>query len=450
MKKIFYISAVLIWVMASCDVLDVKPYHSIVADDAITNPEQVEAAIIGTYDAVQSDGYYGLNYHVFGDLTADNTNHIGITVTWADFDNNIILADNGLVESTWAAIYRVINRANNTLSRIPDISDEIFPLEEKNRATAELLFLRALAHYDLMRLWGPVPIRDMPVSADEESLNLPRSSVDQVLLLVNSDLEFAMEYLPNTITRGRASKPAAHALKARVALHQYYITQNTQFLQQAIDHATLVIDHEELEIEPDFATLFQNTPNSESVFEVAYNEQDRNIIARYYAHTALAGRYEFVPTETYLDGFADGDVRLNISVDSVGSEPYAVKYNDIASGTDPVYVLRLAEMYLIRAEANILLEEEPDIILDDINVIRERAGLIPATTTSYTALRLEVESQRQKEFAFEGHRWFDLVRTGRAIDVLPNVNNVNQTLFPIPQAEIITNDNPGMYQNEGY
>jgi hypothetical protein len=107
-------------------------------------------------------------------------------------------------------------------------------------------------------------------------------------------------------------------------------------------------------------------------------------------------------------------------------------------------------MYLIRAEAATILQEDTDEILSDINQIRERAGLTPATMTSYTALAIEIESQRQKEFAFEGHRWFDLVRTGKAIDRLENVTNINQTLFPIPQAEIISNDNPGMYQNDGY
>jgi hypothetical protein len=133
-----------------------------------------------------------------------------------------------------------------------------------------------------------------------------------------------------------------------------------------------------------------------------------------------------------------------------GNDPYVLKFNDISSGTDPVYVFRLAEMYMIRAEAAALLQLETNGILHDINKIRERAGLDPANITSYAGLLLEIESQRQKEFAFEGHRWFDLVRTGRAMIVLDNVTNINQTLYPIPQAEIIANDNPGMYQNDGY
>jgi starch-binding outer membrane protein, SusD/RagB family len=88
----------------------------------------------------------------------------------------------------------------------------------------------------------------------------------------------------------------------------------------------------------------------------------------------------------------------------------------------------------------------------DIDAIRVRAGLAPTTISdnNYQAFRLEIESQRMKEFAFEGHRWFDLVRTNRAQAVLENVNSVDQTLFPIPLTEILANDNPGMVQNPGY
>jgi starch-binding outer membrane protein, SusD/RagB family len=450
MKKIIYIPIVIILILSACDVLDVQPYHSMPADEAITDSAQVQSAIIGCFDALQSGSYYGLDFLIWGDLPADNLKHVGITVTWSDIDNNNILADNGLVEGTWVAIYRVLSRVNNTMAQIPNIDNEKLSQEGKNTAMAELRFLRALAHYDLMRLFGPIPIRDRAVTNDEESLNPARNSISEILQIVNDDLEFAMQYLPANPIRGRASRPAAIALKARVSLHQYFITENTNFLNLAKALATEVIDHPALELETNYASLYTQEPTSESVFEVSFNEQDRNLIARYFAHTSLAGRYEFAPTDFYLNSFDPNDVRKDISTDMAGTDPYVVKFNDVASGTDPVYVLRLAEMYLIRAEAATILQDDTDEILSDINQIRVRAGLTPATMTSYTALAIEIESQRQKEFAFEGHRWFDLVRTGRAIDRLENVTSINQTLFPIPQAEIISNDNPGMYQNEGY
>jgi len=450
MKKIALISATIILLLGACDVLDVQPYHSIQADTAITDSVQVESAIIGAYDALQSSGYYGLNYLIWGDLPADNLNHVGITVSWAEFDNNNILADNGLIENTWASIYGLLNRVNNAANQIPSISDDKLSETGKNRALAELYFLRALAHYDLMRLFGPVPIRDRAVSNNEESLNPGRNSIAEVLQVINSDLEFSIQHLQQAPRRGRASLPAALALGARVALHQYYITQNTSFLDAAHSMATLVIDHPALMLEPDYATLFNRNPNKESVFEVAFNEQDRNLIARYFAPTSLAGRYEFKPTPFYLNSFEEGDLRKDISVKMAGETPYVAKFNDVAAGTDPVYVLRLAEMYLIRAEAGALLQKPTETIRADINAIRERAGLVEIASTSYAALLLEIESQRQKEFAFEGHRWFDLVRTGRAITVLSNIEKASQTLFPIPQNEILSNDNSNMYQNDDY
>lgn len=452
MKRLAYLSLSIILLLGACEVLDVQPYHSIPAEEAITNAAQVESAIIGCYDALQSDGYYGVNFLVFGDLPADNLTHVGVTVTWGEFSNNTILADNGLVESTWASIYRFLNRVNNTIDKIPQIGSDQMTDNAKTNALAELKFLRALGHYDLMRLFGPITIRDKAVGNDEQSLNPSRQPVENVLTLINRDLDDAIAGLPSVIVRGRVAKPAAQALKARVALHQYYITQSTPFLDQAIENATQVINHPGLQLEPDYATLFnvEVENNSEAIFQIVYNDQDRNLIARYFAHTSVEGRYEFSPTPFYLTSFHPDDVRKDISVKIAGTAPYAVKANDVASGTDPVYVLRLAEMYLLRAEAATLLQSDVEGILVDINTIRERAGLQPANISSYAGLLLEIESQRQKEFAFEGHRWFDLVRTDRAIEVLEKVNNRNQYLFPIPQAEIIANDNPGMYQNDGY
>lgn len=450
MKHLSIITALFLLTFAACDVLNVDPNHSIPADLAITNAAEVERGIIGCYDAMQSGAYYGLDYFVFGDLLADNLRFSGVTISYAEINNNNILADNGLVEGVWIAIYSVLNRVNNVIVQIPEITS--MSETEKNSALAELYFIRALAHYDLMRLYGPVPIRTTPSSGDEASLNMPRESVETVLQQVNTDLDFAIEHMSSAIVRGRASKPAAQGLKARVALHQYNLTGQVPFLETAINNATAVINHPNLELESDYSILFSGTANRESIFEIDYNEQDWNRMAQYFFYTSLSGRYEFAPTEFYLNSFAASDVRKDISVKFYGTNPYVYKYNDIETGTDNVYVLRLAEMYLIRAEAELRKPSGNNLeaIRSDINMIRERAGLIPTTSSNITALLLEVESQRQKEFAFEGHRWFDLVRTGRAVEVLPNVNNTNQTLFPIPLNEILANDNPGMYQNQGY
>jgi starch-binding outer membrane protein, SusD/RagB family len=112
--------------------------------------------------------------------------------------------------------------------------------------------------------------------------------------------------------------------------------------------------------------------------------------------------------------------------------------------------LRLADMYLIRAEATAQQGGDLQQVKNDLNAVRARAGLTGTTANTQATLLTAIEQERRLEFAFEGQRWFDLVRTGRAVDVLPAVTNINQTLFPIPLSEILTNTNPGMNQNPGY
>jgi len=178
--------------------------------------------------------------------------------------------------------------------------------------------------------------------------------------------------------------------------------------------------------------------------------QNRNRIAEYNFPKSLNGRREVAPTPEILNAYESGDEREAASIAFEGSLAYAIKYDDLSTGTDNVIVLRLSEMYLIRAEANAKLAQNLSSVQDDINTIRNRADLGDTPAGSYPALLNAIEQERWVEFAFEGHRWFDLVRTDRAMDVLPNVTKLSKTLFPIPLSEIITNTNPDMKQNPDY
>ncbi|TVQ09694.1 MAG: RagB/SusD family nutrient uptake outer membrane protein [Bacteroidetes bacterium] len=453
MKKLLYITAIFAFLWVSCDILDVNPQHSIPADAAINNRNDVIRAVNGCYDAFQAAGYYGRNYIAVGDLSADNLIWSGTTAGYNQIDNNSILSDNVVVEGIWASIYSALNRVNNVLDRVPEINDSNFSQQERDEIMSEMYFLRALAHYDLMRLFGGVPLRTRAARPTEEDLNISRSSMEDVFAQIFEDLESAAAHIPGTIVRGKASEAAVHALKARVSLHFYYFNpaQNSAFLETARNAATKAINEFNLSLESDFAYLFSGNNNTESIFEIEFNEQDRNRLAEYFLPTAISGRYEFAPDSTLVENYEPADTRLDASIAFASGAPYAIKYSDIETGTDNVYVLRLAEMYLVRAEANALLNEDASIILDDLNAVRERAELAPSTTTNPETLLLEIEEQRRLEFAFEGHRWFDLVRTGRAVDVLEGITNTNQTLFPIPLNEILANDAIGEEdQNPGY
>lgn len=199
----------------------------------------------------------------------------------------------------------------------------------------------------------------------------------------------------------------------------------------------------------DYVDVFTDA-SAESIFEIDFTVQNRNRIAEYNFPKSLNGRREVAPTPEILNAYESGDEREAASIAFEGSLAYAIKYDDLSTGTDNVIVLRLSEMYLIRAEANAKLAQNLSSVQDDINTIRNRADLGDTPAGSYPALLNAIEQERWVEFAFEGHRWFDLVRTNRAMDVLPNVTKLSKTLFPIPLSEIITNTNPDMKQNPDY
>jgi hypothetical protein len=448
MKRIPVLVLLVLLAMPACDVLDVEPYHSIAADQAILTPKDVESAITGCYASLQAVGYYGRNYVVTGDLAADNLTWTGTTAGYNQIDNNSILADNVIVEGMWSAIYSTLSRVNVVIDAIPGV--EGLGDGERDAFLAELYFLRALAHFDLVRLFGPVPIRTAPATSAEEDLNVPRQPVNQVYAQVFSDLEFAESHIHQGFVRARASRAAILALKARTHLFWYAHDPQPQHLETAAAAAHEVITGFGLSLEPVFADLYSGNPSSESIFEVYFSEQDRNRYAEYFFPTALSGRREFAPTAKLYNFFASNDLRREASIGVQGGNFYCIKYSDIETGTDNVYVFRLAEMLLIRAEAHTKLGVNLQEARDDVNAIRKRAGLPEVLTTNPILLERQIKDMRQLEFAFEGHRWFDLVRTGQAVAELPGVTAEWQTLFPIPLGELLTNFHEGMYQNEGY
>ncbi|MBE0641513.1 MAG: RagB/SusD family nutrient uptake outer membrane protein, partial [Bacteroidales bacterium] len=194
-----------------------------------------------------------------------------------------------------------------------------------------------------------------------------------------------------------------------------------------------------------FGDLFDGN-TTEPVFEVVFDAQNSNRLAQYFFARSLTGRYEVGPSNALMQGFDPADLRsantFSLSADNV---PYGIKYKDIVAGTDRVMVLRLAEMYLIRAEARAYTNGDIGAIRDDIDILRTRAGLPATTASDHESLKLAIENERRWEFAFEGQRWSDLVRTGRAVTVLGI--DPDFMLFPIPLSELLTNKlmtpNPG-------
>ncbi|MEI7492620.1 MAG: RagB/SusD family nutrient uptake outer membrane protein [Bacteroidota bacterium] len=444
MKKFSIILILFSLATVSCSkMLDVQPTDSISASQAIKDKSGVENAITGSYNALHSTSIYGRYQVIVEDLAADNLIWTGTTQDYSQIANHTIAADNGIIDGIWSLNYDCINRVNNVLSRIPDID---MNTDDRNLYTGDGLFMRALCHFNLLCYFGGIPIKTQP-TVDLSSINQARNTVPQVYDQIISDLLQAEQLLPATRTLGYASAFSATALLARVYLTRFQQTNDPSIAELAIEKASKVISNGGYTLSPDYAGLF-NGNATESIFEIVSDVQNRTLLAQYFFPRSLLGRYEVSPPANFVQSFLLTDTTrfiASIAFDTT-KLPYGFKYKDITAGTDRVYVLRLAEMYLIRAEARAYSNGNIEDIRNDVNVIRARAGLDPTTSTDYNELKLVIENERRHEFAFESQRWSDLVRTKRATTVLGISENF--TLFPIPLSELQTNTL--MTQNPGY
>lgn len=446
MKRQLYFILAFSALLASCSkILDVNPVASVSSDISLKDSTGVERAIIGSYSALQYVGTYGRNLAIVSDLAADNLVWTGTTQDYGQIQNKPIPADNAVIDGMWSAAYEGINRVNNILYKLPSID---YKSENgKNGVTGEALFLRALLYSNLGSYFGGVPLRLQP-TIDLSNIDLEKSSLIDIYNSSISDLESAVELLPNTNIPGRATKNSAKALLARIYLAHFHLSGETSSANKAIVAAGTLLSNSSLSLSPVYGDLFEPAiTSSESLFEVVYDIQNFNRLAQYYYSRDLNGRYEVAPSAGLIAAYEANDSRYETSIGfDEKNTAYGSKYNDVAGGTDRVYVLRLAEMYLIRAEALAYTNGEFTAIQADINAVRNRAGLLDTEANDYPSLKLAIENERRLEFAFEGHRWQDLVRTKRAVEILGIIQSY--TLFPIPLSEMQTNKK--MIQNLDY
>jgi hypothetical protein len=445
MKKIIFFLFALAFTITSCNkVLDVKPTDSVAAEDAIQNKAGVEHALIGSYNALQATGLYYLNAIIVGDIAADNLTHTGTMMAYGQIERKPIPAENSIVEGMWSASYNGINCVNNILVKLPGITD--LTQAERDQYEGEALFIRALLHYYLVTYFGGVPIQTLP-TLDLSKIDIARNTVAEVYTQVISDLTSAKAKLSTTKVKGRVNSYAASALLAKVYLTKFQMLGDQPSAGLAITEASRVIADGGYSLVTDYGSMFTPTINtSESIFEVVFDAQNFTRLAQYFYSRDLSGRYEVAPETELIESYESADNRMPQTIAYYGTQPYGYKYKDVSGGTDHVYVFRLAEMYLIRAEALAYSNGAVTSIQADINTIRNRAGLANTTAATIPDLKLAVETECRHEFAFEGHRWPDLVRTKRAVPILGI--DEKYTLFPIPLSEKQTNSL--MEQNPGY
>lgn len=423
---------------------ELEPKMYIRADEAFGNRENVYAAMTGCYDALQLQHYYGRNLVIIGDLASDNSKATGTKIEYYSTDDNSLLADNILVEGIWNDIYTAINRVNYVLYMLDEV-DFLSP-EEKTEMTAQLSFLRALHYFNLVRLYGGVPKKVLPTMDDTEDNYLPRSSVSEIYELILQDLQKAISGIANQ-NPDRATKQGAGFLLSLVNLTLGKYEESLSVATQVYDSCNF--------LEPDPAELYisKNEPSPEILFYIPFAASDKNRLAEYHLPNPLGGRYENSPTLKLISRIEEKDRRAKLIASSYGDKFYTTKYSDLTTGTDPVIVFRAAELLFIMAEAEYKLDSigNCENIRSHLNTLRERAGLNPIDTLKPGTIWNNLERERQLEFAFEGKRWFDLIRTNTATGSVGTVTSPNQMLFPIPLSEIAANPKISISdQNEGY
>lgn len=474
MKKIF-LSLVLLAASIGCkdDYLDVDQPGRIQAASFFTTQDDAMQATSAIYSALRSweNSAFPAQF-VFG-VPADDVekgSNPGDASFINAYDQFTYTASDGGVEGYWIGQWQFVNRCNQVLTNVPNINMDA---TLKNRLLAEARMLRAYFYFNLVRIYGGVPIFDgLPA---DKNYNIPRNSLDEVYNFIISDLSAAAAVLPQAYPAsdlGRVTKGAALGLLSKVYLYK-------KDWQKAYDTSNQVIALG-YSLDPNFNHLFRPAGEfgSESVFEVNCQCSTEFGGSQYAEVQGVRNQFGwgfFTPSSALESAFETGDIRKELTILREGEttpegdlihkgDPQAgnswnqkayvpTSLNNSACGYGSIQnirILRFAEILLINAEAANELGNTTTAITN-LNKVRTRAGLAGTTATTQPALRTAIWRERRVELAMEGDRFVDLVRTGQAATVLApyGFKAGKNEVFPIPLNSI--NQSSGVLtQNPGY
>ena len=470
-KIISIIGLLVLVIFTSCeDFLYQAPRLSQTNELTLSSFDGLNKSVAAAYSPLYGTNWYGRNFVVTADLKGGNAKLSPISsgrFTTEYLWNNLPDATSNL----WATAYVTIARVNNVLNAIPNLDEVGITEDQLAELEGECYFLRALAYHDLTRLYCHQPAEGtgglgVPVVLVTEIGTPARNTLGEVYTQIIDDLKAAESLLGPSVSRtgtdvkAYASKYAAQALLARVYLYM-------EDWQNAADYATKVIESGAFSMytADQFTTTSQGgiwgaeVGGSETIFEV-YGSEGNDAHGNWdvISYILSPDGYADVGASKDLIGlYEDGDVRANLFTNTADypNDFWSLKYpgKDGNLREDNIPVLRLSEMYLIRAEA---IYEGASIsgvsAAADINMIRTNRGLAAVNSVSLN----DIYAERQKELCFEGHQLFDLARTKRALTRTDYGGAVNKDIpfpdyrwaMPIPKAELDANEN--MVQNDGY
>ena len=435
--------------LSSCEkFLEIDPRISTSDQVTINDENSAHTAVRGIYNQLQSDGYYGYTFQTIGFFSGDNIEYTGSQIVNQSLTNHSVRADLPALATAWTAIYNTINRANNVIAKVPALSvTPTFTDAVRNQLVGEAYFLRALSYFDLGRTWGGVQLVLVPTSSSSNLENLKRSSLADTYRQVLADLIKAEELLPTSTNRIRATRKTVWALRARYHLYR-------EEWKEAITYASKLIDDKSnYNLLTPYSSFFADNASgtNESILELYYTTNVVNTQAYQWQPSTKGGVGWIRPSMGIVNllnnkSIAGTRQSLISKVILNGVDNWFGNLYYRTNGTDPAFLIRIAELYLIRAEA---YAQDNDIAksLADLNVIRKRADIQELNIADKATLLLAIEQENRIEFAFENHRWYDLVRTRRAKTVL-GIDEDFRLLLPIPYAQILIDKN--LEQNPQY
>lgn len=448
--------------MTSCgdSFFDLEPASSVTIDKVYKTASDYNVAVIGCYAKLQSQVNF---YTECCEYRSDNLS-LGAPTAGTqdryDIDHFTEKPSNGILSSYWANFNNNVYRCNLLLDQIDGAN---FAENLKKQYKGEAMFIRALNYFNMYRIWGGVPATKHVVSA-AEALKVARYSDEQMFDLIAGDLKEIVDnnYLPETYSSadmGRATSGAAKALLGKVYLTFHKWTEAKDILSQLIGKYQLVSP---------IAQVFNvdNKNNNEIIFAVHFNKEIEGEGHSYWYNLTNASD-DTNQTSSLLNTFPTGDARKDL-ITYVQVEKNVRLMNKFYDTKSPTFktvgnnqiLLRYADVLLMYAEALNEIQydaSEGSLALKYLNAVRQRAGISNLTVKQLPTqekFRKGILVERQREFPYEGQRWFDLVRMGFAKSVMAE-NGVEikdyQLLFPIPQQEIEkVGDKSILWQNPGY
>ena len=470
---------------SSCsDFLEQNPQTDLSENDFYKTADDILSAVNGAYSSLQEGDIYG-NWYVFGEIPSDNTRNqlSGSVTTQNEFDQFYIDTQNSMIANFWKAAYKVINRTNTILGRIDGIE---INTELANRYKLECKFIRALMYFNLVRVYGDVPLvlKEISISESYDILREPKENVyNQIIADLKEAQDLPVSY--STAEDGRATQGAAKALLANVYMTLHKYAEAETILAEIINsgrYSLLENTPGSLNIDG-YKNVFSpvNHNSKEGIFEIQFlkggygegsnyanNFAPENSGTNVVAVGGTGGNN--IPEMDIYNAYEEGDLRRDFSM-SLGyydnrknnewvESRYVCKFMDVpyqnndASNNYPV--IRYADVILMYAEA-LNQNGKTAEACKYLNMTRRRSFGYQKTETSPVDLQttdkaqfaLMVEQERRVELAFENHRWFDLIRTGRAVEVMRSKGfSLNETnlICPIPQKQIDVN--PKLTQND--